>query len=167
MKRTRSLESKLNKSSFLLSKWYLDCVSDDGEAFIGYAASLHWRGVVLHYSSTLRYEPGRGTETSTSIQRRPAPEVSDSAIHWSSRPLRFDGTWKALAAPIRQKIFESNSGIIEWHCAQPHSRAELRFGEGHLMQGLGYVEQLTMTVPAWRLPIDELRWGDSCLVAMR
>jgi hypothetical protein len=28
-----------------------------------------------------------------------------------------------------------------------------------MVEGLGYVEELVMTVPPWRLPIDSLRWG--------
>lgn len=27
------------------------------------------------------------------------------------------------------------------------------------MKGKGYAEQLIMTVPAWKIPMDELRWG--------
>jgi hypothetical protein len=33
---------------------------------------------------------------------------------------------------------------------------------GRPVTGLGYVEVLTLTLPPWRLPIDELRWGRFC-----
>jgi hypothetical protein len=31
--------------------------------------------------------------------------------------------------------------------------------DGTAVEGLGYVERLDMTLPPWRLPIRELRWG--------
>ena len=31
--------------------------------------------------------------------------------------------------------------------------------DGTALSGLGYAERLTLGLPPWRLPIDELRWG--------
>jgi hypothetical protein len=31
--------------------------------------------------------------------------------------------------------------------------------DGAALSGLGYAERLTLSLPPWRLPIDELRWG--------
>lgn len=40
-------------TSFALSKWYLDCVSERGDVFIGYAASLSWKKIRLHQVAAL------------------------------------------------------------------------------------------------------------------
>ncbi|HYF95417.1 MAG TPA: hypothetical protein VD969_24665 [Symbiobacteriaceae bacterium] len=40
-------------SGFHLSKWYLDCVAEDGSALIGYRARLRWRSLALEYAAAL------------------------------------------------------------------------------------------------------------------
>lgn len=57
------------ESSFLLSKWYLDCVADDGGVFLGYAAKLSWKGLSLNYASVLQSGPGQETKTGTTLCR--------------------------------------------------------------------------------------------------
>ena len=148
-----------NGSSFLLSKWYLDCVSDEGSAFIGYAASLRWRGLSLNYSSVLRRRPGEGVKTETTLQEFSAPEVAGPSLRWSSARLGVAGTWEAAAPSFKRTLLESNDGSIEWNCLHPRARSEISFGERRRMEGLGYAEHLTMTIPPWRLPFEELRWG--------
>ena len=61
---------------------------------------------------------------------------------------------EASAPPIHRRLFESADGIVDWTCEMP--RARTRIGE---VCGDGYAEVLHMTVPPWKLPIDELRWG--------
>ena len=41
------------KSSFLLTKWYLDCVAESGDAVILYVADLRWNALTVHYGSLL------------------------------------------------------------------------------------------------------------------
>jgi hypothetical protein len=146
-------------TSFLLSKWYLDCVADDGRAFIGYSARLSWRALSLNYASALRCRPGRKAETITTLQESFAPRADGSAVRWSSPRLKVGGTWEADAPPIKRTLLESSDGKIEWHCWQPRARAEIHVGGNARLVGRGYVEQLTMTIPPWRLPFQELRWG--------
>ena len=38
---------------FKLSKWYLDVITEDGSAFIGYAARLEWGPLRVAYGATL------------------------------------------------------------------------------------------------------------------
>jgi hypothetical protein len=137
----------------------LDCVADDGWAFIGYAARLSWRALSLNYASALRCRPGRKAETDTTLQESSAPRADGPAVKWSSPRLKVEGIWQADAPPIKCTLLESSDGKIEWHCLQPRARAEIQVGEDTRLVGLGYVEQLTMTIPPWRLPFDELRWG--------
>lgn len=145
-------------TGFLLSKWYLDCVTGDGSAFIGYAASLSWKGLTLSYSSALRYRPGEGVRTDTTLEEFSTPEVAGQTIRWSSPRLRVEGTWEADARPLRRTLLESDAGDIEWDCLHPRARASIR-GGGARLEGLGYVERLSMSLPPWRLPFEELRWG--------
>jgi len=87
-----------------------------------------------------------------------APQVTDSSIQWASSHLGVLGTWKGIAQPIKRTLLESPGGNIEWNCLLPRARAEVLIG-GRQMGGLGYVEHLTMSIPPWQLPFDELRWG--------
>jgi hypothetical protein len=146
------------KNGFLLSKWYLDCVTDEGSAFIGYAASLSWRGLSLNYSSLLLHRSSEGATTKTALQGFSAPEVTGTLVRWSSPRLGVAGTWEADARAFRRRLFESAEGGIEWECLQPRARAEVSVG-GLRLEGLGYAERLKVTLPPWRLPFEELRWG--------
>jgi hypothetical protein len=47
-------------------KWYMDCVTDIGDAAILYCADLHWRGMHLTYSNVLTMN-GDSTETQSSM----------------------------------------------------------------------------------------------------
>jgi len=48
---------------------------------------------------------------------------------------------------------------VEWCCEAPAARATLRSESGPTSEGLGYAECIHFTVPPWRLPLHELRWG--------
>lgn len=103
--------------------------------------------------------PGRGASTRTTLQESSAPRAVGPAVEWSSPRLKVAGRWEADARPIKRTLLESGDGGIEWDCLQPRARAEIHIGEGVRLVGLGYVERLTMTIPPWRLPFEELRWG--------
>lgn len=120
---------------------------------------LRWRGLSLSYSSVLRQRPRERVAIETALQEFSAPQVAGSSLHWSSSRLKFTGTWGAHIQPIKRTLLESADGSIEWNCWQPRARAEVRFGAGQSLEGLGYAEHLTMTIPPWRLPFTELRWG--------
>ena len=137
--------------AFRLSKWYLDCVTESGEASILYLGSAGWGTVQLHYSSLLECRPGH-TAVRSSMCGPTMPNIKGPSISW--RAYDVDALWNADSAPIRQTVFRSERGAVEWHCLMP--RARVQFGQ---RRGLGYVEQLTMSIPPWELPIENLRWG--------
>jgi hypothetical protein len=149
----------LETSNFQLSKWYMDCVSEEGDVFIAYVASLRWKGLKINYSSTLRRQHDAPTEANTSLKRYSAPEIAGGSIHWCSKALGVEGKWTATSQPIERTIFESDAGSVEWRCLYPSATAEVSTRNRHKLKGLGYIEHLTMSIPPWRLPIDELRWG--------
>ncbi len=134
---------------FHLSKWYLDCVTEDGRVFVAYSARLRWHALRLHYTTVLG--------GSSSLKPCPAPECSGDRIEWRAPEIDVEGTWLALEAPVSETLYDAD-GRVEWNCLQPRGSTQVHFA-GERLCGLGYVERLTMTVPPWRLPIEELHWG--------
>ena len=146
-------------TAFHLSKWYMDCVSEEGEVVIAYAARLRWRAITLHYSGLLRRWPGEDPRTDSSIRACAEPELAGEVLSWSSPAVGFSGRWSLDGPPQPEtKIFESPDGEVAWRCLSPHAKAEVTVGE-RVVRGLGYAEHLVLTVEPWRMPIDELRWG--------
>jgi hypothetical protein len=56
-------------------------------------------------------------------------------------------------------LLASKDGSVEWHCLLPRARGRVVLADGVAVEGLGYVERLGLTLPPWKLPIRELRWG--------
>ena len=132
--------------SFNLSKWYFDCVSPSGDPAILYTGSLQYGPLRLHYSSLLDH-----AGTRHSLRRHRQPLDDGRSITWRSPALKIDAGWtRATTAALRETILPG----IAWHCLIPCGPA--RIGR---IEGLGYAEHLTMTVPPWTLPIRTLRWG--------
>lgn len=146
------------RPKFFLSKWYFDCVSDDGEAFIAYTAEMRWRTLSIDYSSTLHYRPNRKVRSATSLRKIVPPRVEDSNVQWSSSHLGVIGKWISITRPIERTLVESEAGNIEWNCLQPNAKAEM-VADNIRIEGSGYVDHVTMTIPPWQLPFDQLRWG--------
>lgn len=146
------------RPKFFLSKWYFDCVSDDGEAVIAYAAKLRWRTFSIDYSSTLHYRRNRKVRVATSLRKIPPPRVEDSYVQWDSSHLGVIGKWTPITHPIERTLVESEAGYIEWNCLQPNATAEIAV-ENNRIEGRGYVDHVTMTIPPWQLPFDQLLWG--------
>lgn len=148
-----------NSSNFLLSKWYLDCVDENGRAFLAYSARLNWNGLSLNYSSFLEHQEGGGLQTKTSFRKHPPPEVKERWVTWSSPRLGVKGKWEALSSPIECTLLQSEQGIVKWLCQQPKTKTSIQIEGRPPLMGLGYTEHLFLTIKPWNLPIDELRWG--------
>jgi hypothetical protein len=144
---------------FRLSKWYLDCVADSGDAAVLYWASVRWGPLHLHYGATLL---GRRTGDPTHrYTLRPGPPpawIGHGELHWSSRRLHADGTWKRRVDGIERTLLEGRRGNVHWNCVCPCADASIRIGD-YTVTGRGYAEHLTMTVKPWQLPFNELHWG--------
>ena len=140
-------------NGFRLSKWYLDCVSEAGDASIIYTGDVDWHGVRIHYSSLLDCTSGRVT-IRRSLRRRNDPELEDGLLSWRNKPLHVSAAWRSSSIPLHDTIFENTDGAVEWNCVMPWANARIC-----QRSGLGYVEHVTLTVPPWTLPIRKLRWG--------
>jgi hypothetical protein len=143
---------------FLLRKWYLDIVTDQGVAAIFYAARLNWGLVRTGYASALYAAPGEAPHEQATHRQIEWPREENDAITWHSRPLGVQGSWRRDAAPIERTLADDPAGSIQWTCHMPRARVIAHVGDACL-EGLGYVESLCLTVPPWKLPFRILRWG--------
>jgi len=148
----------MSHSSFLLTKWYLDCVADNGDTVVLYVADLRWNRISLHYGSILtaiRDEIGSASSLHGSV----APAVDGGMISVKQPRLGMEGIWTALRPPARRTVFETADGLVDWHCLQPMSQVDLVLRGGIRITGLGYAECLTLSLLPWQLPLTELNWG--------
>jgi hypothetical protein len=135
----------------------MDLVAEDGEAVVVYAAELRLSALHLHFTSLLH---SRGTQTRvTSSLRRATPVVTDGSVAWTSRALDARGTWRAEGDGTRETLLINAQGSVDWNCMMPLARAEVELPGGRTVRGLGYVEELRMTIAPWDLPLETLRWG--------
>jgi len=148
---------------FHLSKWYLDYVTDRGDVEIAYTGNVRWGPVRLQYSSVLQTAESRVRER-RSLRPQPLPQAKGSTISWRSNALKIETVWEGVAPAVRETIYRSGGGSVEWNCLMPLARAqrrerELEVAKCDLKFGFGYVEHLEMTIAPWKLPIRTLRWG--------
>ena len=140
-------------AAFQLSKWYLDCITDSGNALIVYVGDLRWGPVHLHYSSLLRSD-GNVVTQHNSLRKPSLPALDGNSISWNSDHFDFSAAWLSDAREVRETVFTSEEGSVEWRCLMPIANVRTKNESG-----LGYVEHLTMTVAPWKIPIQNLRWG--------
>ncbi len=146
-------------SPFSLSKWYLDCVTDEGDAFVGYSASLRWKALSLEYSSILVRRTTGEIQTKATLQGGKHPVVSGDSLRWNCPALKLEGEWQAKQQPISCKVFRNSDTPLDWLCLQPHGVAEINIVGLGTFTGFGYVDYLDLPAQPWQLPLDELRWG--------
>jgi hypothetical protein len=147
-----------NADSFQLRKWYADCINDSGDAIIAYFGFARWKKISLYYSCLLRLLGDEPPRAQYSIRRTKEPIFDGATLHWKSPAFRFEGIWKTIDPSHVETVFSSERGTVEWNCLQPRADAEVCFGK-NCLRGLGYSEQLVMTIPPWEIPIQRLLWG--------
>lgn len=146
---------------FHLSKWFLDFTGENGEAMIFYSAKLFLHGFPASYTSWLRYDPVSGVHLRSRFSKVHLPKLNGQLISWNDPEFGVSGTWEALAGSVQARIFDSEEGFLDWNCHQPASKVQLRIND-RVLEGRGYAEHLILTVPPWKLDMDELRWGRFC-----
>jgi hypothetical protein len=151
-------ESGTRPRCFSLVKWYVDLVTQDGIALIAYAGRLCWRQLSMTYSSVMvSTADGRQYEKHT-FGRMESPQLDDDVLTWNQRALRVVGRWRRLQPPIRKQLIAGAKGEITWWCVMPCADARVRV-DGHVFDGLGYAEQVSLSISPWTLPFRTLRWG--------
>jgi hypothetical protein len=141
---------------FRLEKWYLDVVSSEGRARIAYIARLRMGALHLKYASVLRVD-GHRVRAGSTLRGVTLPE-GQSPLRWRCEPLQVAVALTTVAPPLAATVLETPAGRVDWCCFAP--RAMVVFHDGaETIQGTGYAELLTLTIPPWSLPWDSLRWG--------
>ena len=148
--------ARKRSDSFSLTKWYLDCVTGGGEVTIVYGTELNWRGIRLVANSVLTGSKD-DVETRTSISPYQITQAG-SRITVEIPKQGVTGEWEADSAACERVVYAAKPGSVNWKCLQPRSRVRLRLN-GRELSGLGYAESTTLTVPPWKLPLHQLRWG--------
>lgn len=145
-------------SSFALEKWYLDVVTEAGDAAILYCATLRWSGLRLEYGSLLTLTGSEARQKSALAGYR--VQQNAEQIHVEIPRLQVRGLWSRQAEPHTEVVYEEQDGAVLWECLQPRAQVELCVGR-QMFSGLGYGERLTVTVLPWKLPLTQLQWGRS------
>lgn len=144
---------------FRLSKWYLDCVTEAGDAALLHWARMRWGRLRVRYGAAL-VGPCDDAPTDSRTLRPGGPPTAEEGgtVRWECRRLGVRGCWIGHGVGVERTLLEQADGEIHWHCVSPRAEATVHVG-GRTLTGLGYVEHLSMTVPPWRLPFEALRWG--------
>lgn len=148
-----------HEQNFSLAKWYLDCVAENGDAIVGYAASLRWRTLSLEYSSILSSRSSRPAKTKATIHRGTLPRSGPDGVHWDCPQLAIQGAWRGLEPSFQRALFEDSTTPLTWLCVQPRGEADIDAGDFGRFRGYGYVDYVEMSAKPWQLPLEELRWG--------
>lgn len=146
------------ENRFYLAKWFLDCITEDGEALIGYSAILKWSGITIPYSSLLVFSPGEGSRLFTSFKAQRDPVRENNIISWTNNDLEIKGEWVADALPLKEVLHQNREGDVIWNCYQPKSKCKIKWKEKEY-SGFGYTEKLELTKSPWSLNMKILRWG--------
>lgn len=142
---------------FTLDKWYLDCVSAEGDVLICYAAKLRCGPLKLNYGARITKAADAPLVQTQSFSFGRLEEES-GAVTWRHDSLKVDGRWAGVATIGQTLVVDDPSGTIEWQCPVAKGTVEAHV-DGQPIVGTGYVEKLSMTIPPWKLPFTELRWG--------
>lgn len=148
----------MNANPFLLTKWYLDCVAENGDTVIVYAAHLRWNTLSFQYASIITVLDGK-VGTASSLHGIPLPELHSDVLTLHQPGLDTEGTWVSLRPAIRRTVFRDENGEVDWHCMQPMAEVDLRLRQKIRLRGLGYAECLTVSIVPWQLPLTGLNWG--------
>jgi len=145
---------------FVLSKWYCDCVSDEGVTFVGYWARLRWGLLAIPYAATLFKPLDDGPRERYSLRGCTAPSVQDDGLRWDCGRLGVRATWTAAGVPAVQRVLlDTPDGSVTWRCHFPRAQARIDLTGTGQVSGLGYAEHITLSVKPWRLPFEQLLWG--------
>ena len=162
MLRARSSRQYCNQAwllyMFQLKKWYLDSVTETGDVVILYWACVGWGPFRLYYGASLYSSQSKESVHRHTFRPGAEPVINSKVVDWSCQGLKVSGTWSSRMDGIECMLIDQTHGQILWNCASPSANAKICI-DGNIIEGLGYVEHLTMTLKPWQLPFDELRWG--------
>ena len=145
-------------SAFELSKWYADCISENGDAAILYRATLRIGGIPIHYESLLTKPQDSPPHVRYSIRPRGGLSIGNNQLNWTANAWKASGSWTNHGHGHCETLYSQGDDDLVWNCFAPRASASLKVGD-EFISGWGYAEQIRLTIPPWRLPIKTLRWG--------
>lgn len=146
-------------SPFSLVKWYFDCEAADGRVAIAYWAQLAWRRLAVTWQSIVLYEPGNEPVRRSTLVAAPPPVVSGDSLAWRAEALGCAVHVESRQRPIEARLLDADTGVVDWRVEAPAAQVSVALAGFAPVRGPGYAERIIITVPPWRLPIRELRWG--------
>jgi len=100
---------------FVLSKWYCDCVSDEGIAFVGYWARLRWGLLAIPYAATLLKPLDDCTRERRSLRECAEPSLQDGGLRWECQRLGIRAAWTAGVPAIQGSAsYHIRRGTYRW-----------------------------------------------------
>jgi hypothetical protein len=140
-------------SSWLIRKWYVDCVAADGTVWIGYWGEIRFGSLRVPFASSMLVAGGR-LETRSSMRMGEPPHLDGDRLSVATPSIGVDATLVARCRPAEVSL---HPGVV-WRCVMPSADAVVHVN-GRTLRGCGYAELLELTVAPWTLPLRELRWG--------
>jgi len=146
----------VGQPAFSFVHWYMDCVTDAGNALILDCVEMRWRGVFAVHSNVLTLHGGETASQST--MARYHVYIKGGQLIVDIPRLDLSGRWEATAAPFKRTVFQGPQGSVIRDCVQPRSTVHVR-AMGSEFTGLGYAHRIVLTAPPWQLPIQSLHRG--------
>lgn len=143
--------------AFRLQKWYLDCVTTEGQLLIVYLARLHWGRLTTAYGATLELAADGTVRQRQVFRRGTLTRIGDHLVV-EHRRLGLLGVWTGISGTGPQVLHEADGEHLTWESLALTAKVDAHCRDGRYT-GTGYAEVVTLTVPPWRLPFDNLVWG--------
>ena len=150
---------KADGAFFQLRKWYVDCVTADGTAFVGYAARIRLGAVVVPYQAYLLCPPGEPARSRYSFGDSTLPTVGAEGLEWVSDGLSLGSRWTRKVPSVRRTLLDDQEIGVQWRCHIPAGVARVEGISSTPKSGEGYAEEVVLVGDPRKLPIDELLWG--------
>lgn len=142
-----------------LRKWYLDCVTAAGDAAIVYSARVQVGPISVPYFEVMTAPASHPHPRQRRLSGRARITTAGRDLELDASSFGITGRWTSRYPVIDIVLLDDERGKIAWRCQQPGGRASMRLPNAQVRDGLGYAEELEMTVAPWALPFSELRWG--------
>ncbi len=140
-----------------LTKYYFDGVSEDGDVFICYSATLSIGFVKIPYSSVIYHRKNRTIERSSFT--RDVVIKDTEKIQWISEKLNAKGSWALGGDAFLCELYkDKNDHFIRWQLLNASSTANVTFEKKRYHLN-GYVEKIELSMPLLKLPVKRLLWG--------
>lgn len=141
----------------VVRKWYMDLVTEEGVAWVGYAARVRIHGLRFGYAGWIQGGAlPRGGAHRASFRACLPTEEEGGALRWEPRSLGLRATWTPHGAGA-PRVLRSDPPRMVWDVRATTADARVEFQSGALA-GVGYVECLDFDGPL-EPGIDVLHWG--------